>query len=180
MGRLGRLWRLSLPLQLWLLMASGSGRCSAEAASDGFSGSEEGPQEPQGPPSSEGAPQERESFLGPPPAEAQGMLVSAIAQLNELMGLLEKERQRRKKYEDTVESTEELLTDRKKVCRPNSCRHSGHGGRKSPAQQLNAKTMILLDGFTETAAAMLLGRRPTDEDVRLFCWLQTTLSFPNP
>lgn len=89
----------------------------------------------------------------------------ATVKLHALLDLLDESRQHEKKQRDLVDAIHDGLN------RPNAQPSRGHTAAASaeqiPSEQVKKKIMKLQEGFTETAAVTLLGRRPDDEDALL-------------
>ncbi|KAL8449367.1 hypothetical protein Emag_003657 [Eimeria magna] len=86
----------------------------------------------------------------------------ATAKLHGLLALLDKSREDERRQRDYVEALSAGPTPPQA---PPS--HVGPSAEQTPSEQLRKKTMTVQEGFTETAAATLLGRRPVDEDAML-------------
>ncbi|KAL8275930.1 hypothetical protein Esti_000149 [Eimeria stiedai] len=86
----------------------------------------------------------------------------ATAKLHGLLALLDKSREDERRQRDYVEALSAGPTPPQT---PPS--HVAPFAEQTPAEQLRKKTMTVQEGFTETAAATLLGRRPVDEDAML-------------
>lgn len=89
----------------------------------------------------------------------------ATAKLHMLLDLLDDGRELERRQRDLVEAIHDGLNPPK--VQSATAHTAAASVEQLPSEQLKKKTMKLQQGFTETAAATLLGRRPDDEDVSL-------------
>lgn len=87
----------------------------------------------------------------------------ATTKLEDLLAVLDENRRKDKKQREIVEANHNGFETPK----TDSSRISQSTGERETAEQLKQKVMLLQEAFTETAAATILGRRPTDEDAML-------------